>query len=83
MASFADLLVRELLDARHIASLATENPDGSIHVVAVWYRFDGTNIFVASSRAARASISLPPCRNERYPSQNPMVSQDGSKSRSA
>jgi hypothetical protein len=26
----ADALVRELLDGRHVASLATENPDGSI-----------------------------------------------------
>lgn len=32
MASLADVLVRQLLDGRHIASLATENPDGSIHM---------------------------------------------------
>jgi hypothetical protein len=37
MASLADALVRQLLDGRRIASLATEYPDGSIHIVAVWY----------------------------------------------
>ena len=41
MASLADVLVRQLLDGRHVASLATENPDSSIHMVAVWYWFDG------------------------------------------
>ena len=35
MASLADVLVRQLLDGRHIASLATENPDGSIHMSKV------------------------------------------------
>ena len=58
MASFADDLVRELLDARHIASLATENPDGSIHMVAVWYWFDGTHVFVATSSRSRKARNL-------------------------
>jgi nitroimidazol reductase NimA-like FMN-containing flavoprotein (pyridoxamine 5'-phosphate oxidase superfamily) len=53
MASFAEDLVRELLDARHIAALATENLDGSIHMVAVWYWFDGTHVFVATSSRSR------------------------------
>lgn len=58
MASFADVLVRDLLDARHIASLATENPDGSIHMVAVWYWFDGTHILVATSSQSRKARNL-------------------------
>ena len=58
MASFADALVRQLLDGRHIASLATENPDGSIHMVAVWYWFDGTDIFVATSSRSRKARNL-------------------------
>jgi len=58
MASFADVLVRELLDARHIASLATENPDGSIHMVAVWFWFDGTHVFVATSSRSRKARNL-------------------------
>jgi PPOX class probable F420-dependent enzyme len=51
-------MVRELLDARHIASLATENPDGSIHMVAVWFWFDGTHIFVATSSRSRKARNL-------------------------
>ena len=58
MASFADALVEELLDARHIASLATENPDGSIHMVAVWFWFDGAQIFVATSSRSRKARNL-------------------------
>ena len=58
MASLADALVRELLDARHIAALATENPDGSIHMVAVWYWFDGTHVFAATSSRSRKARNL-------------------------
>jgi PPOX class probable F420-dependent enzyme len=58
MALLADVLVRQLLDGRHIASLATENPDGSIHMVAVWYWFDGTGIFVATSSRSRKARNL-------------------------
>jgi nitroimidazol reductase NimA-like FMN-containing flavoprotein (pyridoxamine 5'-phosphate oxidase superfamily) len=57
VASFAHILVRDLRDARHIASLATENPDGSVHMVAVWYWFDGTHIFVATSPQGRKARS--------------------------
>ena len=58
MATFTDALVRELLDARHIASLATENPDGSIHMVAVWFRFDGKHVFVDTSSRSRKARNL-------------------------
>ena len=58
MASLADALVRELLDGRHIASLATANADGSIHMVAVWYWYDGTHIFVATSSRSRKARNL-------------------------
>lgn len=58
MASLADALVRQLLDGRHVASLATENPDGSIHVVAVWYWFDGSDVFVATSSRSRKARNL-------------------------
>jgi general stress protein 26 len=53
MASLADALVRQLLEGRCIAALGTENPDGSIHVVAVWYWFDGARAFVATSSRSR------------------------------
>ena len=58
MALLADSLVRQLLDGRHIASLATENPDGSIHMVAVWYWFDGVKVFVATASRSRKVKAL-------------------------
>lgn len=58
MASLKDALVRQLLEGRHIASLATHNPDGSIHVVAVWYWFDGADVFVATSSRSRKTRNL-------------------------
>jgi PPOX class probable F420-dependent enzyme len=58
MASLADVVVRQLLDGRHIASLATENPDSSIHMVAVWYWFDGTHVWVATSSRSRKARNL-------------------------
>lgn len=53
MDSLADALVRQLLEGRYVAALATENPDGSIHVVAVWYWFDGAHAFVATASRSR------------------------------
>jgi PPOX class probable F420-dependent enzyme len=58
MASLNDPLVKQLLDARHTASLATHNSDGSIHVVAVWYWFDGGKVFVATSSRSRKARNL-------------------------
>lgn len=58
MASLADSLVRQLLTDRHIASLATQNPDSSIHMVAVWYWFDGKNVCVATSSRSRKARNL-------------------------
>ena len=58
MASLADVLVRQLLDGRRVASLATENPDGTIHMVAVWYWFHGTDVFVATASRSRKVRNL-------------------------
>jgi PPOX class probable F420-dependent enzyme len=58
MASLSDALVRKLLEGRYIAALATQNPNGSIHMVSVWYWFDGTNIFVATSSRSRKARNL-------------------------
>ena len=58
MASLAEALVRQLLTGRFIASLATENPDSSIHVVAVWFWFDGAHVFVATSSRSRKARNL-------------------------
>ncbi len=58
MASLSDALVIELLSGRYIASLATENQDGSIHMVAVWYWFDGVKIFVATAARSQKARNL-------------------------
>ncbi len=58
MASLSDPLVQELLSRRHVASLATENTDGSIHIVAVWYWFDGVAVFVGTSSRSRKARNL-------------------------
>ena len=58
MALISDAAVQELLAGRYVASLATVNTDGSIHMVAVWYWFDGANIFVATSGRSRKARNL-------------------------
>lgn len=58
MASLADVLVRQLLDGRYIASFATHNPNGSIHIVAVWFWFDGKDIYVATSSRSHKAHNL-------------------------
>lgn len=58
MASLADPLVRQFLNGRYIATLATENPDQSIHMVAVWYWFEGECIYVATASRSRKLKNL-------------------------
>jgi hypothetical protein len=58
MASLSDARVRQLLDGRYIASFATHNPNGSVHMVAVWFWFDGTDIYVATSSRSRKARNL-------------------------
>ena len=58
MASLSDALVSELLSGRYIASFASEAGDGAIHVVAVWYFFDGAKIYVATSTRTRKARNI-------------------------
>lgn len=58
MASLSDDLVQQLLGGRYIASLGTQDPGGSTHMVAVWFWFDGTHIFIATSSRTRKSRNL-------------------------
>jgi PPOX class probable F420-dependent enzyme len=58
MAALTDPLVQQLLKGRHIASIATQGRNGSIHMVAVWYWFDGTNIFIATASRSRKARNL-------------------------
>lgn len=61
-----DPSLQELLRGRHIATLGTENADGSIHLTAVWYLFESGVLYVATSSktqkarnvAARPKASL-------------------------
>jgi PPOX class probable F420-dependent enzyme len=58
MATMSDPSVKQLLSSRHIASFATHSPDGSIHMVAVWFWSDGKDIFVATSSRTRKAQNL-------------------------
>ncbi len=58
MASLTDPLAKQFLQKRYIAALASQNPDGSTHMVAVWYWFDGTHIFVATASRSRKARNL-------------------------
>jgi PPOX class probable F420-dependent enzyme len=58
MASLTDALVKQLLAGRYIASLATENPNGSLHMVAVWFWFDGSHVFVGTSSRSRKARNV-------------------------
>ena len=48
-----DALAGELLGARLIATLATLNADGSIHLVAMWFLWDGEAVLIPTSRTTR------------------------------
>ena len=58
MASLTDPQVQLLLQGTYVATIATQNPDGLIHMVAVWYLFDGASIFVATSSRSRKAKNL-------------------------
>jgi len=58
MASLSDPLVQQLLRGRYIATIATANSDGSVHMVAVWFLFDGSQVFVATSARTRKARNL-------------------------
>jgi PPOX class probable F420-dependent enzyme len=58
MAALSDPLVKQFLQGRYIATLATKNPDGSIHMVAVWYWFNGAHVYVATSIRTRKAKNL-------------------------
>jgi nitroimidazol reductase NimA-like FMN-containing flavoprotein (pyridoxamine 5'-phosphate oxidase superfamily) len=53
---------QEILRGRYIASLGTESEDGSVHLTAVWFLFEGGSFYVATSsrsRKARNVLSRP------------------------
>jgi len=58
MASLSDPIAQQLLNGRYVASIATKNPDGSVHMVAVWYVYDGGHIYVATASRSRKARNL-------------------------
>jgi PPOX class probable F420-dependent enzyme len=54
----ADPLARELLQARLIAKLATFNADGSIHLVAMWFLWDGEALLIPTNGGTRKAKNL-------------------------
>ncbi len=53
-----DPTLQQLLQGRYIATLATENPDSTIHLTAVWYLFEAGHLFVATSSKSRKARNV-------------------------
>jgi hypothetical protein len=53
-----DPTLQELLRGRYIATLGTENVDGSIHLTAVWYLFEDSCLFIATSSKSRKARNI-------------------------
>ncbi len=50
--------IDELLDARLIANLASINPNGTVHLVAMWFRRDGDSVLFPTSHRTRKARNL-------------------------
>lgn len=53
-----DPAFHELLQRRLIATFGTENSDGTIHLTAVWYLFEGGHFFIATSSKTRKAQNV-------------------------
>ena len=53
-----DPTFEELLRGRYIATLGTENEDGTIHLTAVWYVFEDGCLCVATSSRSRKARNV-------------------------
>jgi PPOX class probable F420-dependent enzyme len=47
-----------ILSGRRIASFGTENDDGSIHLTAVWYLFEGGCFYLSTSSRSRKARNV-------------------------
>jgi PPOX class probable F420-dependent enzyme len=54
----SDELARELIGARLIATLATLNADGSVHLVPLWYLWSAPHVLLPTSHATRKVRNL-------------------------
>ncbi len=50
--------MREFLNGRHYATLATSNEDGTIHLTPVWYLFEDGRFYVETSPSARKARNV-------------------------
>jgi general stress protein 26 len=50
--------LHELLQRRLIATLGTENADGSIHLTAVWFLFEENSFYVATSSKTKKARNI-------------------------
>ncbi|MGH9676058.1 MAG: pyridoxamine 5'-phosphate oxidase family protein [Candidatus Acidiferrum sp.] len=53
-----DPVLQKLLHGRNIATLGTQNADGTIHLTAVWYLFEDGCLFVATSAKTRKARNV-------------------------
>ncbi|MGB9465393.1 MAG: pyridoxamine 5'-phosphate oxidase family protein [Candidatus Acidiferrum sp.] len=53
-----DPALQQFLQSRYIATLATENANGTIHLTAVWYLFHDGSLFVATSSKTRKARNV-------------------------
>jgi PPOX class probable F420-dependent enzyme len=53
-----DALARELLGARLIANLATLDADGGVHLVGMWFLWDGEAVLLPTSKTTRKARNV-------------------------
>jgi general stress protein 26 len=50
--------LHDLLQRRLIATLGTENADGSIHLTAVWFLFEENSFYIATSSKTKKARNV-------------------------
>ena len=58
MTSPSDPLVKEIVQRRAIATLATHNADGSAHLTSVWFLFDDGRFYVGTMHGLRKARNI-------------------------
>jgi nitroimidazol reductase NimA-like FMN-containing flavoprotein (pyridoxamine 5'-phosphate oxidase superfamily) len=53
-----DPAFHELLQRRLIATLGTENPDGTMHLTAVWFLFEDGSFYIATSSKTKKARNI-------------------------
>ncbi|MGH9502406.1 MAG: pyridoxamine 5'-phosphate oxidase family protein [Terriglobales bacterium] len=53
-----DPAFEKLIQGRYIATFASENADGSLHLTAVWYLFEAGSFYIATSSKARKARNV-------------------------